>query len=168
MRQSRAGTWFYVLLLGSRGGAAAGRAAEIAGLIHRRLEVSVAITEGDAPLANRHAAIGFTVDAAVNGDELVGRTFDLNQAIDQDLATAVHRNEIGGAIAFSGHDNHPAGLQRDVRNQRISDHDGGDPGGQLDEPCLIDIHRDRVGGGLGEGGCRQQQHRSRERRQWEA
>ena len=95
------------------------------------LKKCLAVAKRHAPLANRHAAIGLAFDAAIDGDDLIGRTFDLDDAVDQDLAAAVHRNEIGRAVALAGHHDDAAGLQRDVCDQRISDHDGRDRSGSL-------------------------------------
>src|ERR1700687_2721129 len=56
-----------------RSGAAGGLAAESAGLLPRRFEEGLAVAEGHPPLANRHAAPGFAVDAAIDGDKPIGR-----------------------------------------------------------------------------------------------
>src|SRR5258708_33359103 len=76
------------------GGTTARLVVERTGLVHHRLEIAVAVAERDAPLANRHAAICFAIDAAIHGDELVGRSLNLDEAIHQDLAAAVHRDEV--------------------------------------------------------------------------
>ena len=55
-----------------RGGAAAGLAAERAGLIDRRFEVLIPIAKRDPLLANRHAAIRLAFDAAMDRDQLIG------------------------------------------------------------------------------------------------
>src|ERR1700733_6376951 len=80
------------LVLGGNGGgsAAAGLAVERAGLVHRRLEKKLAVTERRTPLANRHAAIGFAFDTAINRDDLIGGAFDLDDSVHQNLTTAVH------------------------------------------------------------------------------
>src|SRR3954462_13323049 len=102
-----------------------GRAGERAGLIDGGLEVGLAVAKGNTALADRHAAIGFPLDAAIDGDELIGRAFDLNLAVHQYFAVAIHGDEIGRAIALAGDDDDAAALQGDVRDQRVSDHDGG-------------------------------------------
>src|ERR1700736_542772 len=81
--------------LGRRRGAAAGLAAERTSLIDGRFEIALAIAKGNPPLANQQAAIRLAFDAAIHRDKLVGGAFDLNDAVDQDLAAAVHRYEIG-------------------------------------------------------------------------
>ncbi len=100
-------------------------------------------------MANRHAAIRLAFDAAIDRDNLVGGALDLNDAVDQDLAAAVHRNEIGRAVALAGHHDDPAVLQGDVCNQRVSDNNGRDAAGKFDELGLIDIDRDGVRRELG-------------------
>src|ERR1035437_10390401 len=107
--------------LACRRGAAAGLTAERTGLIHRRLEVGLAVTERNPPLADRHAAIGLALDPAIDRDQLVGGAFDLDDAVHQALAGAVHGNKMGRAVAPAGPDDPPAGLQRYVCNQRVSD-----------------------------------------------
>src|SRR4051794_6106574 len=67
-----------VLRLGRGGGAAAGLAAERARLFDGRLEIALAVAERHAALADRLAGVGFAFDAAIDGDQLVGRAFDLN------------------------------------------------------------------------------------------
>src|SRR5215470_16637375 len=54
-----------------------------AGLADHRIEIVVAVDKRDAPLADRHAAIGLALDAAIDRDKLVGRTFNLNDAVHQ-------------------------------------------------------------------------------------
>src|SRR4051794_22328459 len=132
-------------------------AGERAGLIDSGLEVGLAVAKGDAALADRHAAIGFPLDAAIDGDELIGRAFDLDLAVHQHLAVAVHGDEIGRAVALAGDDDDAAALQSYVRNQRVSDYDGGDLGRKLHELCLIDIDGDAVGIGRGQADRRPQQ-----------
>src|SRR5213076_3155378 len=67
-----------------------------------------------------------------------------------------------GAIALAGDDNDAAGLQGDVRDQGISDHDGGDLAGKPDELGLVDIDRDGFGCGRGETGRRPRQDSDRD------
>ena len=88
---------------GARTGAAAGIAAQRTGLVHGVVEVVVAVAQCHATLALRDAAVGFAVDPAIDGDEPVARAFDLDLPIDQDLAAAVERDEVGGTIALSVH-----------------------------------------------------------------
>ena len=121
---------------------AAGLAAERTSLIHRRFEIGLAVAKGNPPLANRQAAIRLAFDTAIHRDKLIGRPFDLNDTVDQDLAAAIHRNEIGRAVTLAGQNDHPAGLQRNVCNQRVSNNDGRNAGGQSEELCLIDIDGD--------------------------
>ena len=146
---------------GCRGAAACGLTAERTGLVDRRLEVGIAVAERHPPLANRHAAIGFAFDAAIDRDHLIGRAFDLDNAIHQNLAAAVHGNEIGRAIALAGHHDDPAVLQGDVCNQQVSDNNGRDAAGKLDELGLIDIDRDGVNRELGKRGHRAQKNSNR-------
>src|SRR4051812_47908469 len=147
--------------LGARTGIAAGRAAQRTGLTHRVVEVGVAVAERHATLANRHAAVGLAVDPAIDGDEPIARTFDLDLAIDQDLAAPVERDEIGGAIALSGHDDHATGLERDVGDHGIADHDGRHLAGQPHQLGLVDIHGNGICGRLGKASSRRCQHRGR-------
>jgi len=146
-----------VLRLARRRGGTGGRTVEAAGLVDRGLEVAVAVAERHPALADRHAAIGFALDAAIDGDELIARAFDLNLTIHQHLAVAVHGDEIGRAVTLAGDDDDAAALQGHVRDQRVSDHDGGDLGGKLHELCLIDIDGDTVGIGRGQADGRPQQ-----------
>src|ERR1700760_941432 len=97
----------------------AGLAAQGTSLVHRRFEVVVAIAKRNAALTHRHATVGFSVDAAIDRDELIGRTFDLDQPVDKNPARAIHRNEVGGPVTLTRHDKHSAGLKRDVRDQWI-------------------------------------------------
>jgi len=53
------------------------------------LEVGVTVAERRPALADRHAAVGLALDAAVHGDELIGRPLDLDDAVHQDLAATV-------------------------------------------------------------------------------
>src|SRR3954454_16759451 len=152
-----------VLRLPRGGGAAAGLAAERAGLFDGRLEIALAVAERHPALANRLAGIGFAFDAAIDGDELVGRAFDLDDAVHQNLAAAVQRDEIGGAIALAGDDDDAPGLQGDVCDQRVSDHDGGDALRHPDELGLVDIDRDGFAGRGGKGACRDEQDPNRQR-----
>src|ERR1700741_3791770 len=84
--------------------AAGGLVVERAGLAECRCEVFVLIAERHAALADRHAAIGLSLDAAIDRDQPIGRPFDLDRAVDQHLAAAVHGDEIGRAIALAGDD----------------------------------------------------------------
>jgi hypothetical protein len=97
----------------------------------------------------------------IDRDKLVGGTFDLNDAVRQDLAGAVHRNEIGRAVTLSGQDNYPAILQGYVCNQRVSDNDGRNPVRQFDQLCLIDIDHDGVSRGFGGRSYRAQKNSNR-------
>src|SRR6185295_7979983 len=54
-----------------RCGGARGLAAQHAGLVKRQFEEFVAVAKGDARLANRHAAVGFAFDAAIDGDDRI-------------------------------------------------------------------------------------------------
>src|SRR5437868_87768 len=101
-----------VARLGTGSRRARGLAGERAGLVDRRLEVVVAVAEGDPALADRRTAIGFAFNAAVDGDEPFGRTLDLNLAVHQHVAGAVHGDEIGRAVALAGDDDNAAALQR--------------------------------------------------------
>ena len=78
------------------------------------------------------------------------------------LAAAIHRNEIGRAVTLAGQHDHPAGLQRNVCNQRVSDNDGRNAGGQSEELCLIDIDGDDVTRWLGNSSYRPQQNSNRQ------
>src|SRR3954471_9363191 len=75
--------------LGARTGTAAGRAAQRTGLAHRAVKVSVAVAARHAALAKRPAARGLALNPAIDGNEPIGRTFDLDLAVDQDLAAPV-------------------------------------------------------------------------------
>src|SRR6202011_1216700 len=97
--------------------AAAGLAAQRAGLVDRRLEVVVAVAKRHPALADRPAAPGLAVDPAIDRDQLLGRALDLDEAVHQDFAGAVHGDEIGGAVALAGNDDDAAGLQGDVGNR---------------------------------------------------
>lgn len=124
----------------------AGRVTRLAahrpGLVHVRLEVVFAVTERDATLAERHAAIGLALGALVNRHELIGRPFDLNDAIFKDVATAIHRNDVRGSVTLAGHNNNAARLERDVGDQRIADDQRGNATGELEQFRLIDVDRD--------------------------
>ena len=119
-------------------------------MIERRFEISVAVAQRDASLTNRHAAIGFAFGSAIDGNEPVGRPFDLDHAVHQHFAAAVHGDEICRSIALAGDNNDTAVLQRDIGNQRVSDNDGRDPRGELDELRLIDVYRNGIGEGRAE------------------
>src|SRR3954452_24576391 len=138
--------WSYLIGLGARTGVAAGRGAQRTGLAHRVVEVGVAVAERHATLANRHAAVGLALDPAIDGDEPIARTFDLDLTVDQDLAAPVERDEIGGAIALAGHDDHATRLERDLGDHGIADHDGRNLARQPHQLGLVDIHGNGICG----------------------
>src|SRR5437763_1601470 len=90
------------LLLGRRG--ACRLTAQCTCLFERRPEEFVAVAKRDARLADRQAAPGLAFDAAIDGDDRIGRAFDHDDPLQQDLAVAVHGDQIGRAITLAGDD----------------------------------------------------------------
>src|SRR5690242_13620155 len=99
-----------------RGGRPARLRAQAIGLLADRLEIGIAIAKRHAALTDWRAAIGLTIDATVHRDKCLGRTFDLDLTVHQDLAETVHGDEICGAVALPGHHDDTAILQRDIGN----------------------------------------------------
>src|SRR3954453_13077513 len=90
---------------------AGGLVGERAALLDRRPEIEIAVAERDPALADRHTAVGFAIDAAIDGDRPITRAFDLDLAVYQHLAAAVHGDEIGRAVALAGDHDDAAALQ---------------------------------------------------------
>src|SRR6516165_2487153 len=89
-------------LLGGRRGSTLRKRITAAGLVHTVVKYHIAVAQRETPLADRGAAVGFALNAAIHDHDVRIGALDLDRFLHQHRTGTVEHQDVGHTVALAG------------------------------------------------------------------